>query len=663
MKNFTKLKEYIINKEHHTYRRQFSENLAATFCAHGLSPIERMTRRFEILTQAETPVVFPDERIPFLRTITKLPDIFTEEEWADIRRKHFIHESGFHSNMTADYEKVLKCGLAQLEESADEYSARCIRALLALCNRYRTAAEKAGNIEVADMFDRIPRKGAENFYEALFLLRIVHYGLWLEGNYHVTLGRLDKYLYTYYEKDRKSGMTREEGKLLTEEFFLSLNRDSDLYPGVQQGDNGQSLVLGGKDEKGRDVFNELSELCLEASGSLMLIDPKINIRVGKNTPVRIFDLGTELTKKGLGFPQYTNDDIAIPALQALGYDYEDAVNYGMAACWELIVPKVGAGDIVNIGALSFAKVIDRCLHRDLAGAETMERFVQAVEAEIECECNEICNGIRDLWVVPSLFLNICTARTESGGYKYNNFGIHGTGIATAADSLAAIEKYVYSEKSITKKGLIDAVDGDFQDAAELLHKLRYDTPKVGQNDDFADKYLVRLLACFSAALEGRVNCMGGRYRAGTGSAMYYLWHADEIGASPDGRRKGEPLGTNFSVSLFADIGGPFSVIQSMTKPNFLHAMNGGPVTLEFSSSVWSDADSVKKFAKFIKCYIDMGGHQIQLNSVNPETLKDAQAHPERYPHLVVRIWGWSAYFAELDKCYQDHVIARQEYRI
>jgi formate C-acetyltransferase len=251
---------------------------------------------------------------------------------------------------------------------------------------------------------------------------------------------------------------------------------------------------------------------------------------------------------------------------------------------------------------------------------------------------------------------------DNGG-KYNNFGVHGTGIASAADSLAAIVKHVYREKRWTKEELIKAVDEDYQNSPEALHILRYETPKVGQNDDFVDGFLCFLLKTFALCLEGKTNCRGGKYRAGTGSAMYYLWHANEIGASPDGRRKGEPLGTNFSTSLFAKTGGPFSILQSMTKPDFSCAMNGGPVTLEFSSSMWQGDNAIEKFAKFIKAYIAMGGHQIQLNSVNLEKLKDAQKHPELYERLVVRIWGWSAYFTELDKEYQDHVIARQEYSL
>ncbi|MBQ2707190.1 MAG: pyruvate formate-lyase, partial [Clostridia bacterium] len=174
---------------------------------------------------------------------------------------------------------------------------------------------------------------------------------------------------------------------------------------------------------------------------------------------------------------------------------------------------------------------------------------------------------------------------------------------------------------------------------------------------------VELLDMFADALDGRKNCQGGVWRAGTGSAMYYLWHADEIGASPDGRRKGEPFGTNFSVSLFAKIAGPVSVVKSFTKQHFDKAINGGPLTLEFHNSVFRGEDAITKVAALVKYFIDTGGHQLQLNAVNLETMKDAQAHPENYQRLVVRIWGWSAYFVELDKEYQDHVIARQEYSI
>lgn len=661
----TVLKNYIVNREHHQFRKDFKEyaNLSEDYKKLGLCPKERMTRRFELLASLETPVLLPDEKICFLRTVKEIPDCFTEDEWVEIKKQHYIHELGYMSNLSPNYERVIASGLLAERENADEYGKRIIDAILDLTARYQEKALEEGKTELAKVLERVPAYGATNFYEALQSFRIIHYSLWLEGNYHNTVGRFDKYMYPYLKADMDKGLyTRESALEMVEDFFLSFNKDSDMYVGVQQGDNGQSMVLGGVDENGNEVFNLLSELCLEASRNLLMIDPKINLRVNKNTPIRVYELGSELTKAGLGFPQYSNDDIAIEGLQNLGYEYKDACDYAMAACWEFIIPKVGA-DVANIGALSFPKIIDICLHKYLLSCDTFEAFLAKVKEEIQKECDAICEGIKDLWFVPSPFMNVMIDGGIYDGAKYNNFGLHGTGVATAADSLAVISKYIYDENRFTKEQLIEAVDSDFEMHSEMLPVLRYEAPKMGNNEELPDEMNVQLLKMFSDSLKGKKNCRGGVYRAGTGSAMFYLWHANEIGASPDGRRKGEPFGTNYSASLFAKINGPLSVIQSFTKPDFTENINGGPLTLEFASSMFADEDSVKKVAALVKAYIDMGGHQMQLNAVNSELLKAAQERPEEHRQLVVRIWGWSAYFVELDKEYQDHVLRRQQYRV
>lgn len=659
------LREYIIQKEHHKFRKDYDEiqNIGAEFKEKGLCPKERMTRRFELLAKLETPVLLPEEKICFMRTVKQIPDCFTEDEWSEIKNKHYIHELGYMSNLSPDYERVIRLGLLAVREQADEYGKRVIDAIILLADKYKEQALAEGKTELAAVLENVPRYGATSFYEALQFFRIIHFSLWLEGNYHNTVGRLDKYMYPYLKADMEKGLyTRETALEMVEDFFLSFNKDSDLYPGVQQGDNGQSLVLGGMDENGEEVFNLLSELCLEASRNLLMIDPKINLRVNKNTPIRVYELGSELTKAGLGFPQYSNDDVVIDGLLKLGYDLKDARDYAMAACWEFIIPRVGA-DVANIGALSFPKIIDICLHKYLRECDTFDSFMEKVKEEIQKECDIICDNIKDLWFVPSPFMNVMMDGGIYDGGKYNNFGLHGTGVATAADSLAVIQKYIYDEKTYTKEELIEAVDSDFAVHSEMLPVLRYEAPKLGNNEKLPDDMLVELLRMFSDSVKGKKNCRGGVYRAGTGSAMYYLWHANEIGASPDGRRNGEPFGTNFSASIFAKINGPLSVIQSFTKPDFTENTNGGPLTLEFASSMFKDEESVKKVAALVKAYIELGGHQMQLNAVNTEKLRAAQANPEEHRQLVVRIWGWSAYFVELDKEYQEHVLRRQQYTV
>ena len=661
---YQKLYDFVVNKHHHKYRKDYPEydRIAENYAREGISPIERMTRRFELLAKLEEPVLLEGEQICFLRTVKKIPDCFTQEEWKRIKEKHFIHELGYFSNLSPNYGKAIEKGLLALRECADSYGQRVIDAILDLSDRYCAQARREGREDLAAVLERVPRYGANSFREALQSFRILHYSLWLEGNYHNTIGRFDQYMYPYLNADLDSGaLTLDAATDLMLDFFLSFNKDSDLYVGVQQGDNGQSMMLGGVDAQGNDAFNLLSSLCLEASRRNKLIDPKINLRVSKATPLERYVEATKLTAAGLGFPQYSNDDVVIPALERLGYSHEDAANYTVAACWEFIIPHVGA-DIANIGAMSYPKAVDAALHTALLDADSYDEFYGAVKKAICKQSDDICNSINDVWFVPSPFMNVLMDCDIYNGGKYNNFGIHGTGIATAADSLAAIKKYIFEEKSVTKEALIHGVDTDFADDPELLYKLRYEAPKLGNNDDYVDSIATELLDAFADTLSGRVNCRGGVYRAGTGSAMYYLWHANEIGASPDGRRKGEPFGTNYSVSLFAKVKGPVSVIASMTKQNFCNAINGGPLTLEFHQSVLS-GEGVEKVAMLVKAFIDRRGHQLQLNTTNVETLRDAQEHPEKYRQLVVRIWGWSAYFVELDKEYQDHVIARQVYRL
>ena len=655
--------DYILSGAHKAYRTPVTDDLAAAYAAEGVSPIERITRRFVLLCDRQVPHILPGQQIVFMRTTANAPALFTDAEWKEIADTHYIHELGYMSNVTPDYTRILSRGLLAVREEANEYGRREIDALLRLSDRYRDEASRMGRDDVAETLTQVPRYPARNLREALQFFRILHYAIWLEGTYHVTCGRFDKYMRPYYEADRER-YTDEELLALLRDFFLSFNIDSDMYPGVQQGDNGQSMVLGGIDETGADVFSHFSELCLRASGENLLIDPKINMRVSKDTPMEQFVAGSHLTARGMGFPQYSNDDVVIPGLTRLGYRYEDAVNYGVAACWEFIVPGKGC-DVANIAALSFPKLVDEVLHGSFRDNMSRTSLRSAMQSAILRRCDEITDSVRDLWFIPAPFLTLffdCPDGDISRGSLYNNFGIHGTGLSTAADSLAAMEKYVLTEKRFSADTLREAVDSDFAAHEEFLPILRNEAPKMGA-DDTADAWAAFLLGAFAGALVGRKNCRGGIWRAGTGSAMYYLWHAAEIGASPDGRRRGEPFATNYSPSLFARTGGPVSVIRSFTKPDLTRTINGGPLTLEFDASVFRAEDAAEKLSALVRYYIVRGGHQLQLNVVDRDTLLDAQAHPEKYAHLIVRIWGWSAYFVELDKPYQDHVIARHEYAL
>lgn len=655
----TETYEYVLQKKHRAFRKEVTEDFAAEFSAGKLPLAERIVRRFERLAAAEEPHILPGEQIVFLRTTGKAGDVMTEEEWEEYRANSGeIHELGYTSNLCGNYAALIREGLDAVRERADEYARREIAAILSLTDRYRAEAQRMGRNDVAAVLSVVPRKPATTFREALQFFRILHFSLWLEGCYHNTVGRFDQYMYPYFANDLAAGReTPESAEALLEDFFLSFNKDSDLYPGQQQGDNGQSMVLGGCDAEGNDCFNALSEMCLRVSKRLLMIDPKINLRVCSKTPIEVYRLGSELTAAGLGFPQYNNDDVIIPALEAYGYRHEDACNYVVAACWEFIIPGVGY-EIVNIGAYNLPQAVREATFSYLPGAPDFETFLAGVDSTVRAGAVEKTAKKRAAAFLPSPLYDLLIPER-----RYRNFGFHVTGIAGAADALAAIRCHVFEKKDVDVPRLLSGLETDFEKDPQLLRLLRYESPKMGCDDDAVDSLATRLLDDFADGLEGKRNDYGGCYRAGTGTAMYYLWHANKIGATADGRRKGEPFGTNFSPNLFTKTPGPVSVIRSFTKQHLGRVCNGGPLTLEFASSMFADPESTAKLAELVRFFILRGGHQLQLNAVNAEKLKDAQKHPENYGQLVVRIWGWSAYFVELDREYQDHVIARQEYMV
>lgn len=674
---------FIHEKKHHALRQPKCDpyNLAKDFAARNLSPLDRSVERHLHVIRSEKPVVFADERIAFMRTVQTLPELFTPEEVEELKKKHWLHEQGEVCNINVDYTLLMKCGfdekraeLLRLAQQCDADKAHYLRAqesILAavqeLADAYALEARRVGNETVAQTLAQVPARAPRSWLEAMQMQRILHYVMWCGHNYHNTLGRFDQYMYPYFRADMDAGLYDEESALeLLEEYFLTFNRDSDLYTGMQQGDNGQSMVLGGLNPDGTDSYNQLSELCLRASLDLKLIDPKINLRVHGNTPLSTFVLGSELTRQGLGFPQYCNDDIVIPGLMELGYAKEDAYNYVVAACWEFIIPGK-AMDIPNIEALSFAKAVTDAAIQHLPACDSYEAFAQKVKECIVSQVDAIEQKVKNLFVFPapyvSLMMECETAQDISMGALYNNYGIHGTGLATAADSLEVIDRYVFGDKTLDAQRLVSCLHSDFEGEEELLTKLRYHTPKMGNHEDCVDDRATWLLDVFADAVKGRVNERGGIFRAGTGSAMYYVWHPQDLAASPDGRRAGEALGANYSPSLFTRAKGPVSILQSFARPNLRRVINGGPLTIELHDGVFRNPEAVGKVAVLVKSFMDMGGHQLQLNAVNRDTLRDAQLHPENYKNLIVRVWGWSGYFVELDKVYQDHIMERMELTI
>ena len=670
----TKLKNFITEKKHHELRTSKTPDTELYASAAWETPEKGMALYLKAMLDTQDPIFLPGERITVTRsTRFTRPDVKVN---SDIYRP----ENGWVCNISPDYSYFLDRGLCGIKE--DILAAKECHPersdygdiLLSVCDyilefteNYRVEAEKRGLTEIAQRLARVPAHAPEGYADALQSLRIIHFCLWIGGNHHVTLGRFDQYMYKYLVSDIEKGILDREGALeLTEEFFLSCNKDSDLYAGIQQGDNGQSLVVGGCDEDGNDAYNLLSELVLEASGELCLIDPKINLRVDKNTPTERYEFASKLTVKGLGFPQYSNDDVVIPGLLKLGYDLKDARNYVVAACWEFIIPRVGM-EVPNIGNLSFLGCVSKVIREKLPDCADMNAFLGEIESEIKTRCAAFEDMYNEIYFRPAPLMSILmdggvdklidVSRLQT--CKYHNYGIHGTGVAPAADSIAAVNSLVFNG-NMSAEQLIQALEANFEGHDELRGKMLNSLPHFGNNDDEVDKYAAFLLDRFSDALKGITNAYGGIYRAGTGSAMFYVEHAVGEGATPDGRRAGDYLPANYSPSLGIKLNGPLSIISSFTKPNLTDVINGGPLTLEFASGSIKGEEGLSKLAALVRSFVAMGGHQLQLNVINRDSLLDAQEHPEKYRNLIVRVWGWSGYFVELDREFQDHIIKRAE---
>jgi pyruvate-formate lyase len=674
------------------FRRPGAPDVLSECEAEGLSWPRRAARLVRRMCEAQEPVIEPEERIVFTRTVTGIPPIHSPEDLAALTAGRTVHELGPISNICADWGKALSQGLLGRRDVALETRRRLsgdpeavefldaaietIDAVLDLARRYAEKAREDGRDDVADVLVRVPAHRPRTFREALQSLRLLHAVLWLGGHYHCGLGRLDQYLWPYLEADFVSGrLDRAGAEDLLAEFFIALNRDSDLYPGVQQGDNGQSLMLGGVRPDGSPGENPLTAMVLRVARGVAMIDPKINLRISPETRRSLIELASELTRMGLGFPQYASDAVVIPGLIAQGYEPEDARDYTVAACWEFIIPGKGM-EVVNIGAVSFPAAADRAIREGLDAGDGFEGILARAGADMHRQVDRLAGAYRDLLLPPAPWYSVLmdgpleTGRDLSRGLKYNNFGIHGACSSSAADALAAAKTLVLDEGRIEPARLLRALERDFEGDEDLRRILVDEAPKVGLDDDRADVPLARLFdlfagACAAAGSNGR----GGTFRSGTGSAMYYVWLArghegmrePVVGATADGRKAGDLFSSSLAPSPGVAVRGPFGALRSFSKIDYRRVTNGGPITLELSASVFRSPDGVRKVAALVEAFARSGCQQLQLNAVDVETLRDAKRHPERHRNLIVRVWGWSGYFCELDEVYQDHVIARHGY--
>ncbi len=686
------MRQSVRNGEHKKCRCQTTVDLVSECERENLSWVRRSARLTRRMCEAERVVIEPTEKIVFTRTIPTVPPVYSPSDWKALTAGRKLHELGPISNICADWRMVLEQGLLGRRAVAETTRKRLagnpeavefvdaaietIDAVLALAERYAQAAREQRRDDLAAVLQQVPGRPARGFHEALQSLRLCHAVLWMSGHYHCGLGRFDQYMWPYLRADLKAErLDEEEAEALLAEFFISLNKDSDLYPGVQQGDNGQSLMLGGVRRDGSCGVNRLTHMALRAALDVSMIDPKINLRMTPDTDMELLELAAKLTQRGLGFPQYSNDDVVIGGLIQHGYELEDARDYTVAACWEYIVPGRGM-EVVNIGAVSLPAAVHKGIVTGLGHGGDFETILEYAAEDISAQVSAAADAYRDLLLPPapyySVFMDGCLecGRDLSHGLKYNNYGIHGAASSSAADALAAVECLVFERQHVSGTDLLEALRCDFDGFESLQSRLRQDAPKIGNNEDVVDRHLVWLFEQLAEACESYGdNGRGGILRPGSGSAMYYVWLAQGhrgmsepvVGATADGRKRGEFFSSNLAPSAGVRVRGPISVLQTYSKLDYTRICNGGPVTIELADSIFHNPGAIHRVAMLIRTFAQLGCQQLQLNTLNVETLQDAKRHPERHKNLIVRVWGWSGYFCELAPEYQDQIVERHVY--
>lgn len=687
------MRESVRRFDHARFRQAAPPVVWPDFDAQKLSWTRRVSGLLARMCAAEQPVIEPGQQIVFTRTVPSVPVVYDDEQWGHQFDGGRAHELGPISNICADWDNSLRQGLAGRRAAAlaarKRFAAEpekvefldaaieSIDAVLGLAARYAAEARRQGREDLAAILDRVPAQPPQGFHEALQSLRLLHATLWLNGHYHVGLGRFDQYMMPYLQADLDARrLTVAAAEELLAEFFISVNRDTDLYPGVQQGDNGQSLMLGGTTRDGQCAENLLTCMVLRVARDVNMIDPKINLRLTSETPLETLDLAAELTRKGLGFPQYSNDEVVIPGLLAHGYALEDARDYTVAACWEYIIAGKGT-EVVNIGAISFPAAVNQAILAGLSAGDDFAALQERVAANIQQQTAARVAEYAHLILPPAPYYSaLMTDSLERGvdichGNHYNNYGIHGACSANAADALAAVRTFVFEQGTVSRAELVQALRTDYAGAETLRARLAQG-PKVGNNDPAADEMLVFLFDRFADACEAiGDNGRGGKVRPGTGSAMYYVWLArghegmrePAVGATADGRHAGEFFSSSLAPAPGSRVAGPISLLQTYAKLDYTRVCNGGPITMELSDAVFRSPETIRKVALLIRTFAQLGCQQLQLNTLNVDKLEDAKAHPERHRDLIVRVWGWSGYFCELAPEYQDHVIARHKHQL
>jgi formate C-acetyltransferase len=642
------------------------------------------------------------------------------------------------AHLAVDYRRMLAEGLLEYKRRSEEklnsldltdyknlhksyfYRAVIITmdAVIAFAKRYADLAEKMAEteknddrrnelFEMARVLAKVPAHSADTFYEAVQALWLVHLVLQIESNGHsLSYGRMDQYLYPYYQRDIEAVCITEEAacELLTNLWLktFTINKirswshtrfsaGSPLYQNVTIG--GQ--LLENDSAPPRDAVNSLSFLILKSVARTMLPQPNLTVRYHKELNPQFLKDCIEVVRLGFGMPAFNSDEIIIPSFLKKGVAKLDAYNYSAIGCVEVAVPGKWGYRVTGMSFLNFPKSLLIAMNDgvDIESGKkvcegtghftTWQRYDDVKKAwdkiirEFTRQC-VIIDSCADTVLEQDTADIFCSAlcddcierglNLKEGGAVYDFISDLQVGIANLADSLSAIKKCVFADKSIGAKDLWDALQNNFAgNEGERIRKLLIAAPKYGNDDDYVDLLVREAYDVYIDEMKKYHNTrygrgpIGGIYYAGTSSISANVPQGAGTTATPDGRKAGEPLAEGCSPSHSMDRHGPTAVFKSVSKLPTPEITGGVLLNQKITPAMLETEENREKLIFLLHAFfIRLGGFHVQFNVVSRETLLDAQIHPEKHQDLIVRVAGYSAFFNVLSRQTQDDIIARTE---
>jgi formate C-acetyltransferase len=584
-----------------------------------------------------------------------------------------------------------------------------------MAKKEKDAVWKADLLEIAKVCDWVPAHPARTFREALQTYFLTHILLFWEvvPSMGFSQGRMDQYLYPYYERDIREGrITKDEAQELVDCYFIGINYETEPS-------RSSPIAVGGVKTNGQDATNELSYMMIEATMHTQLDLPWLSVIVHSQMPDELLIKACQLSAMGTGHPQWVNNDIMVAQVLARGdmggpvVTLEDARNASPQGCFELVIPGKDSGYLYN-RMPNFAACVefvltngkgwpDRERHnqeiKELTGVEindllrlvrkpfeggietgdprqfkTFEEFKEAYRKQLAWmrQSIQIAGTNNELTireftptVYESALIDDCIEKglsREFGGAHYNfNNGGAPLGTSDAADSLTAIRKLIFEDKKITMAQLCDALEHNFK-GYEDIRRICLEAPKFGNDDDYPDQQVAWVLHEWMVEFNKITNLRGGRGCPGGSVVSAYVPAGLTVGALPSGRSAWEPMCDASSPTRGMDRKGVTAVVKSMGKIDHVEILGGITFNVRLNPEVFKDGD-IQKLADLVRTFIDQKIFHMQINVVSTETLKAAQKEPEKYRDLMVKVVGYNAFFTQLSKPLQDSVIARTEHSL